>query len=257
MRRRTALGAAVLVALAAGALGAAGAGGHGRRAAGVASGYHVQIRPANFTTRIDNPWLPFLPGTKYINRSMPGRRQRDVVTATHTTRVIDRVRCVVVHDYTYSAGRITTRTSDYYAQDRHGNVWYFGESNAEINAHGQVTSRADSWRAGVDGAQPGLFMPRHPRVGARHRQEYYRGHAEDRYRIASRRARVRVPFGSFTRVLETKEFSRLEPGVVDRDYYVRGIGQVLERGGDGGRTALVKVRHVDAGEDSGPAGTRP
>jgi hypothetical protein len=44
-------------------------------------------------------------------------------------------------------------------------------------------------------------------------------------------------------VLESREFSRLEPGVIDRDYYVRGIGQVLERAGAGGNSALVSITH--------------
>src|SRR5690242_21248899 len=38
-----------------------------------------------------------------------------------------------------------------------------------------------SWLAGVHGARPGIVMTAHPRVGDAHRQEYWRGHAEDQY----------------------------------------------------------------------------
>src|SRR5439155_11240658 len=31
--------------------------------------------------------------------------------------------------------------SDYYTQDKAGNVWYFGEDTAELDASGKVTSR--------------------------------------------------------------------------------------------------------------------
>jgi hypothetical protein len=44
--------------------------------------------------------------------------------------------------------------------------------------------------------------------------------------------------------MRTREFTRLEPGVVDRKVYVRGVGQVFEasiKGGDD-RLALVDVR---------------
>jgi hypothetical protein len=54
-------------------------------------------------------------------------------------------------------------------------------------------------------------------------------------------ARVHVPWGNSTRALLTKEWTPLEPGVVDHKYYVRGIGTVLEHTVKGGseRNELV------------------
>jgi len=86
-------------------------------------------------------------------------------------------------------------------------------------------------------------MPARPRVGERHRQEYYKGHAEDQFRVVSLAATVRVPYGSFRNALQTREWTALEPGVRDGKYYVRGVGQVLERSitGPRERFALVSV----------------
>jgi hypothetical protein len=152
---------------------------------------------------------------------------------------------VAVDDRLYLNGRLAERTTDWYAQDAAGNVWYFGEATAELDHSGRVTSREGSWRAGVDGARPGIVMPAHPRVGRSFRQELYRGHAEDRFQVLSLAASVHVPYMSSRRALLTKEWTPLEPDVVDHKVYVRGIGMVSERTVKGGRdhAELVDVRH--------------
>jgi hypothetical protein len=132
-------------------------------------------------------------------------------------------------------GRLAERTKDWYAQDGAGNVWYFGETTAELDRTGRVTSREGSWQAGVDGAKPGIFVPAHPKVGESHRQEYYKGHAEDHFRVVSMSAAVVVPYTASARAMLTKEWTPLEPGTLDRKLYVRGIGLVKEetiKGGD-------------------------
>jgi hypothetical protein len=198
-----------------------------------------------FSTPVDNPWLPLRPGTTFISTGVKdGKPARDVVTVTYRTTMIDGARCAVVRDRLYLRGRLAERTTDYYTQDARGNVWYFGEATAELDARGRVISREGSWRAGRDGARAGLFMPAHPRVGERHRQEYYPGHAEDHFQVVSLDATVTVPYGTFTHVLRTREWTPLEPGVRDVKHYARGIGPISERTVRGGdeRLALVAIR---------------
>jgi hypothetical protein len=206
-------------------------------------GYTVQVNPADFGTTIDNPWFPLKPGTSFVYSTAKGRPPTDVMTVSRRTRVLDGVTTVVVFDRTYEDGRLAEKTADYYAQKNDGSVWYFGEDAYDANKKGKLILSSDSWHSGVDGALPGDFMPAAPQLGEEHYQEYYVGHAEDQYAIASLTARVEVPFGSFKGTLQTNETSRLEPGVLDRDYYVRGVGQVLEKPGAGGRTALIRIQH--------------
>ena len=203
--------------------------------------------PGDFVTRIDNPWFPLLPGTTLVYEgTRDGKAVRDVLTVTHETTLIRGVRCTVIHDRLYVRGRLYERTTDWYAQDKKGNVWYFGEATAELDKNGRVTSTEGSFRAGRDGAQQGLFMPAKPKVGDAFRQEYYKGHAEDHFQVLSLAATVKVPYISSTRALLTKEETPLEPGVVDHKYYVRGIGTVLEEAVKGGteRLVLVAVKHA-------------
>ena len=154
--------------------------------------------PADFTTRIDNPWWPMRPGSRWVYRETDseGARQRVVVTVTHRTRLIaNGVTARVVHDVVTEDGKPVEVTDDWYAQDRSGNIWYLGEDTTEYE-DGRPVSKEGSFEAGVDGARPGIIMPAHPRVGQRYREEYYRGHAEDRARIMSLRERAEVPSAS-------------------------------------------------------------
>ena len=190
---------------------------------------------SNFSARVTNPWFPLIPGTTFTYVGVKdGAPSRDVLTVTHAISTIQGAPCVEVHDRLYIRGRLEERTTDWYTQDRRGNVWYFGEATAELDAHGRVTSIQGTWRTGVDGARPGIYIAARPEVGRVFRQEYYKGHAEDHFAV----------IGIFGRngVL-TKEWTPLEPGVLDHKLYVRGVGNVLEQTQRGGneRNELIAV----------------
>jgi hypothetical protein len=212
----------------------------------LAAGWNAHAStPSGFTARVDNPWFPLRPGTTYVYRGVKdGQPSRDVLTVTRMTTRIAGVPCVVVHDRLYLRGRLRERTTDWYSQDSQGNVWYFGEVTAELDRQGRVTSTEGTWRAGRDGAKAGIYMPAQPRPGQSGRQEFYKGQAEDHFQIVSLRAGVRVPYVSSMKALLTKEWTPLEPGVLDHKFYVRGIGTALEQTVKGGdeRNALVAVR---------------
>jgi hypothetical protein len=192
--------------------------------------------------RVDNPWFPLTPGTTLVYRGTEDEEQlRDVVTVTNATKVIQDAPCTVVEDKLYRDGRLAERTTDWYAQDAQGNVWYFGEETAELDKKGKVKSTEGTWQAGVDGAQAGIFMPAHPKVGPSFRQEYYKGHAEDHFRILSLNASVKTPYTNSEHAMLTKEWTPLEPDVVDNKVYVRGVGSVKEQTVKGGTERLVLV----------------
>ncbi len=198
--------------------------------------------PSSFSTRIDNRWFPLLPGTHWVYTGVKDRKQsRDFVNVTHKTRKIVGVPCVAVRDRLYLLGRLEERTTDWYSQDSHGNVWYFGENTAELDADGHVKSTEGTWMAGVHGAKPGIYIPGHPRLGQSALQEFYKGHAEDHFRVIG--LFRTVVGGRLTNTLLTKEWTPLEPGVIDHKMYARGIGTVLEQSQEGPneRNELVAV----------------
>jgi hypothetical protein len=206
------------------------------------SGATGTIDPANFVAVVDNPWFPLTPGTTLTYKGLEGGDPAvDVVTVTRATRVIAGVTCVVVQDNLKHSGVLTETTKDYYAQDRDGNVWYFGEDTAELNKRGKVTSREGSWLSGVDGASAGIFMEATPTIGKELQQEHYTGHAEDMFAVINLTASVTVPFGAFKDALETKEWTPLEPDVLDHKFYARGVGEVREVTVKGGNDDLSLV----------------
>ncbi len=203
----------------------------------------VDLDPAEFTTAIDNPYWPMRPGSRWVYRETDGRGgvQRVEVTVTgRTKRIADGIEARVVRDVVTEGGDSVEVTSDWYAQDADGNVWYLGERTAEYDG-GRVASRAGSWEAGVDGAEPGIAMPADPRIGMRYRQEHYAGQAEDMAEVLSVREQAEVPLGHFTDVVVTREFTALEPRVVEYKLYARAVGQVLalDVSGAAGREELV------------------
>ncbi len=206
----------------------------------------AQATPDKWTRHVTNPWFPLKPGTTFVyTGEKDGVQGRDVVTVTGRTKRIEGVLCTAVDDRLTAAGHLAERTTDWYAQDARGNVWYFGEATAELNKAGQVTSREGTWQAGVNGARAGIFMPAHPKVGQTFRQEYLKGHAEDHFAVLSTSASVVVGYTASPHALLTKEWTPLEPDTLDHKLYVRGIGMVKEETVKGGneRWELADVRH--------------
>jgi len=209
---------------------------------GPGSRYHPRFEPSRHTATVTNPWFPLKPGRTLVSVGVKeGEKALDLTVTTSRTKVIAGVRTRIVEDRLYLNNVLHERTSDYYAQDRCGNVWYFGEDTAELDARGRVVDTEGSFHAGVDGAQPGVFMQAHPQLGRKFRQEWYAGQAEDVFWAVNRHAKVKVPLGTFHNALRTLETTALEPGVLDTKYYVRGIGQVAELSLRGPTERLVLV----------------
>ena len=152
------------------------------------------------------------------------------------------VRCVVVQDVVTQHQSLVEKTTDWYAQDKAGNVWYFGEDTAEYQ-NGVVTSTSGTWEAGVDMAQPGIVMPARPKVGATYRQEYRPGVALDMATILSVNSTAKVPAGTFHHVVETLDKNPLDPSKIEHKWYAAGAGfvkAVLHGGGHVETTLQVR-----------------
>jgi hypothetical protein len=166
--------------------------------------------PRDFVRGVDNPWLALAPGTTWRYR---------VSGATEGTLV------VTVEDTTYDVAGVATtpvsrteptgeQTVDYYAQDRLGNVWWFG--------------REGVWLAGRDGAEAGLAMPASPRLGDGWRAAYAAGVVDVLATVATTDQVVTTPAGRFSHLVGLDLTSRLEQDSSRRVFYERGVGLVME-----------------------------
>jgi hypothetical protein len=201
------------------------------------------VDPGDFVRYVTNPFLPFKPGTVMTYRGVKDEgRQIEHVTVLHRTKRILGVRCTVVHDVIRdpATGKLLEETEDWYARDKHGNVWYFGEATKSYEPNGHVSTEG-SWEAGVNGAVPGIVMEADPHAPDAYRQEFYRNHAEDMAWVLRRGGSVDVPFGHVRHILVTMEWSRLEPQVIDRKFYAKGFGIVREASATGPKETIELV----------------
>jgi hypothetical protein len=201
------------------------------------------IDPANFVSRVDNPYLPLTPGTTLRYRGLMKNGttpQTDTIAVTHRKKQVMGIGCTVMSDTVTSGGRPVERTFDWFAQDRQGNVWYMGEETQELK-HGRFGKMIDSGPAGKNGAQPGVAMEAHPMTGDSYWQFHWPGHALDMAKVLGSGGPIKVPYRSFTDTLLTQEQSPLEPGIKDQKWSVRGIGYVQERAASGSHEQIKLV----------------
>jgi len=218
--------------------------------------YDPQLDPAYFVDPDDigvgvsaNPYAPLIPGTVWVYEGETEDGSETItVTITDDTKEIeypadsDKIFiCRVVRDVVELDGEVIEDTDDWYAQDEEGNVWYFGEISKEFE-DGELVSLEGSWKSGVDGAKPGIIMKADPREGDYYRQEFFLGDAEDMGAVVSRgEESVTVPFDTFSMdVLQTADFTPIEPDALEFKYYAPEVGMVLEEDPDSGeRVELI------------------
>ena len=206
--------------------------------------YKPVIDPAAFVDKITNPLFPLTPGTTYIYEgTRDGVPRRDETTVTNETKTIMGVACIVVRDVATSNNVVVEKTTDWYAQDKDGNVWYFGEDTAEYE-NGKVTSTAGTWMAGVDGALPGIIMKAAPKVGDAYRQEYRPGEAEDFAKVLQLDASQEVPAGSYTNVVVTEDTDLLDATKLEQKFYAAGVGFLGSTGTVNGHKEEVKLASI-------------
>jgi hypothetical protein len=179
----------------------------------------------NFQGGIPNTYFPLVPGAIYAYRQeTPSGVETDTVEVTHDVKAILGVSTTVVHDRVFLNGALEEDTFDWYASDKDGNVWYFGEDTKEI----PTGSTVGSWEAGKDNAQAGIIMLAHPMVGDTYQQENSPGVVADMARVKSLDETAVVPYGTLTGCIKTQEWTPLEPGSRAFKLYAPGIGTVQE-----------------------------
>ena len=200
-----------------------------------------------------NPYLPLVQGNVWVYEATiedDGElvTERTTVTVTEKLKYIDGIWCLVVNDVVEIDGLLVEDTDDWLAQDVDGNIWYCGEESKDYEfTEGDDPFVAElieidgSFKAGVDGAKPGILLPGTPIVGDVFRQEVHVGEAEDAIEILDLAGTETVPVASCTGTcLVTRDFTPLEPETEEQKFYEPGIGRILEIDlEDGERNELI------------------
>lgn len=188
-----------------------------------------RIEECEFTSTGRNPYFILEPGYRLV---LEGEEDGEAVVLTITvldeTEVVNGVETRVVEERETADGELKEISRNFFAICKQSNsVFYFGE-DVDNYEDGQVLDHEGAWRAGVDGAKPGVMIPGIVLLGSRHYQEIAPDLAMDRVEIISINEVVSTPAGTFENCLKTEETTPLEPDAIDYKYYAPGIGMVQD-----------------------------
>jgi hypothetical protein len=192
--------------------------------------YDPQIDPANFTnsTTVTNQYYPVSPGKKFIyeGESDEGLERVEEMRLA-TTKTILGIECVRVNFKAFIDEELVEETEDWYAQANDGSLWYFGEA-VDNYENGVLVDHDGSWEAGVDGALPGIIMLADPHRGEKYREEFYEDNAEDEAQIIQTNREITIDLGTFSDCIVTRNWTKLEPGILEKKIYAPGVGLIRE-----------------------------
>jgi hypothetical protein len=183
------------------------------------------------STVIDNKWSPMQPGTfwAYEGTALDGGEsvsRRIEFTVTDLTKEIDGVRTVVAWIEDYNNDELIEEEIAFYAQDKDGSVWYFGEHPEDYEAGEFV--EAPTWIAGIADAKPGIKMLADPQLEAPVLYQGWGPRVEwsDYGQIDQLGLKACVPVDCYENVLVIAESSLGEEGAYQLKYYAQGVGNI-------------------------------
>ena len=210
-----------------------------------AEGYAPMVDPSDFSTDITNPWFKMPVGKKIYYEAKTGDGLETTrIEITGRTRILMGVETTEYWDRVYLDGELIEETHDWIAQNRNGDVWYFGE-DVDNYEDGQLKDHHGSWLAGENGALPGIWMKANPQIGDTYREEYLKGEAEDMAKVVSLSETVESTLGTFKNCIKTENWTPLEPDVLEAKFYCKEVGSTAreENVTDGESDNLVKVEN--------------
>jgi hypothetical protein len=196
--------------------------------------------PANFSPGqpIDNQYWPLIPGTDFVfTDTSDDGCEVELFQVTNNVKSdfpppYDSIQATEILDRSWLSPEcddhyaLAETAHDWHAQDKDGNIWYFGEDTVAYDAD-DCPDSTGSWTSGVAGAEPGIIMLANPQPGDFYRQEFDAGNAEDFGKVLRLNATVDIGFGAFDSCLVTKEWSPLETGAVEQKFYCPAGGGLL------------------------------
>lgn len=182
-----------------------------------------------FTLEIDNPFFPLAVGSQLILEGVDdeGTEVMIVTTVLDETEIVAGITTRVVEEDEFEDGERVETSRNFFAQAPDGTVCYFGEDVNDFE-DGMIVDNSGEWRAGENGAVPGIIMPADPMVGDIFSQEGAPGVAEDQAEIVAEGETFDVEAGTFTDTLRTEDCNPLEEDSIDEKVYFSGIGLAID-----------------------------
>jgi hypothetical protein len=184
-----------------------------------------------------NMYMSLEPGYQlYLEGDDDGEFVTLLITVLHDTERISfdhegeriRVKTRVVEEREYADGELVEVSRNFLALcQQTGDIYYVGE-DVDDYEDGEIVGHEGAWRAGVDGALPGILMPGSFLLGSRYFQELAPGVALDRAEHVEMGVTTVVPAGEFEDSVVVFEDSALEPDADSEKIYGPGVGLLVD-----------------------------
>jgi len=237
---------------------------------GIASGatagkLDVVFNAADFPAKPDinpiiNQYWPMIPGTSFVYAAET-EDGCEVNMVTITTGYKDNfgipyhtIKALEVEDLEWFTEEcnddfegeydLMEETTDRYAQDNDGNIWYLGETPEAYDDEEDCVTEEGAWEAGDDEAEAGIVILGNPIEGLSYQQEYLEDEAEDMGKVLELGVTVELEYleSTFVDCLKTKEWTPLERGEIEHKFYCpSGGGLMLINEKHGG---TVRVEYI-------------
>ena len=199
--------------------------------------FTASFRPADCTFQSmgsANPYFILDPGHELHLVGEEDKEEVDLVitvlgdTQDITIPGLGTVRTRVVEEREKADGELKEVSRNFFAIcEETSDVFYFGE-DVDIYEAGVIVEHHGAWRAGTNGAMPGLIMPGSFLLGSRYFQEVAPGVALDRGENTGMDQLVTVPAGSFPGSITILETSALERNAKGTKIYAPGVGLIVD-----------------------------
>ena len=207
------------------------------------SEYNPQINPTDFTFKITNKYFSLPVGRKLVYQSQTsGGTEKIEIEIESATKEIMGVKTTIYRDKVYLNNTLVEDTRDYLAQDKEGNVWYFGEE-VDNYEDGKLIDHTGSFIAGEDRAKPGIWIKAVNIVGDSYRQEYYPDEAEDVTDVVATGQTVIVGDKTYTGCVKMYDWTPLDDESKEYKYYCPEVSAMVlvEDLSSGEKTELLKI----------------
>jgi len=214
---------------------------------------------ATFTLASTNRYYPLHVGLRTVlEGEEDGALVRVERTVLEETETVAGVETHVLEHKNFIDGQIHEIARNFYVEATDGTVCYFGE-DVDFYEDGVLVNTAGAWKAGVNGAKPGVIMPASPSVGDAYFQERAPGIAIDMGRVSATGVSRTIGGVTYNDLVVIQDSNPLEGCGEEEKVYAPGIGEVadtfLELISVTGAPVLSKakllVEHSATGEDTG------
>jgi len=193
-----------------------------------------RLQDCDFASTGSNPYFILEP---YYFQRLEGDEDKTFVelevtvlpeTETITMPGLDPFEARVVEEREWADGELAEVSRNFFAICGGTNsVYYFGE-DVDLYENGEVVGHEGGWKAGEDGALPGLFMPGTFLLGSRYYQEIAPDVALDRAENMAMGLTVDTPAGTFSDAVMIFETTPLEPNAKGIKLYAPGVGLIVD-----------------------------